>query len=312
MESPCQSTADTTAFILGRRPVLEPVLHSLEPLFNARDLAAQELGQVLAKSGISLPEFTTNHAGVPLLAGMQAKGWGALIAQAASRLLPFLLEQNALKPYEEALKTFFLQSEKEVDQREELAMTILNQSDQEFAKIAEQSGMPWEILDFASSFIISAVLRGLVLLAMAEKTEAPWDMEGVWQYGYCPVCGSSPIIAWLDMRSFDEKNAFLSGGGGKKHLHCALCGANWPIRRGVCPACGKEGEGVVEIFKEKDSLGERIDCCTKCQTYCPTVDLRELEYIPNMDIMALGMIHLDMVAAEKQLKPIKPSFWNIF
>ena len=48
------------------------------------------------------------------------------------------------------------------------------------------------------------------------------------------------------------------------------------------------------------------------QSYCPTVDLRESGEVPDMDAMALGMMHLDMVAARKGLSPLKASFWNLF
>jgi len=42
------------------------------------------------------------------------------------------------------------------------------------------------------------------------------------------------------------------------------------------------------------------------------VDLREREGIPHMDAMAMGMMHLDMVASHRKLRPLKPSFWNMF
>ena len=112
---------------------------------------------------------------------------------------------------------------------------------------------------------------------------------------------------------FEEKNAYLAGGGGKKHLHCSLCGTDWVFRRGACPSCGKEGNDVMEMLREsKNAQGERLDWCTKCKTYCPSVDLRERDTTPNLDALALGLLHLDMVAAKKGLHPINPSFWNTF
>ena len=42
------------------------------------------------------------------------------------------------------------------------------------------------------------------------------------------------------------------------------------------------------------------------------MDLRECGGVPDMDAMALGMMHLDMVAARKGLSPLKASFWNLF
>ena len=135
----------------------------------------------------------------------------------------------------------------------------------------------------------------------------------VWTQGYCPVCGSLPVIATLDKRVFDEKNAFLAGGGGKKRLHCGLCATSWTFRRSTCPSCGRQGNEVMEILRESEGAnGERLDWCVHCKTYCPTVDLREREAVPDMDAMALGMLHLDMVASRRGLQPLRPSFWNMF
>ena len=69
----------------------------------------------------------------------------------------------------------------------------------------------------------------------------------------------------------------------------------------------------MELLRESSgSRGERIDWCTSCKSYCPSVDLRERDAAPDMDAMALGMMHLDIVAAQKGLLPLKPSFWNQF
>ena len=80
-----------------------------------------------------------------------------------------------------------------------------------------------------------------------------------------------------------------------------------------CPSCGKEGSGTMEFLRESENAnGERIDWCTQCKSYCPTIDLRERGSVPDMDAMALGMMYMDIVAAQKGLIPLKPSFWNQF
>lgn len=69
----------------------------------------------------------------------------------------------------------------------------------------------------------------------------------------------------------------------------------------------------MEILRESGSVqGERLEWCTRCKTYCPGVDLRERDTVPDLDALALGLVHLDMVAAEKKLRPLNPSFWNTF
>lgn len=312
MAAACQSIAETVDFVVGRRPVLEPMLRSFIPLFEARDTVAAQLESELEKSGLALPPFGDDKGGVPLLARENLNGLGTIIGMAADRLLPLLVKFDAISPYGQALESFFLPKAGRPDDREALAQAIFGDSPRTVARIAQDHGVPPQIMDFALAFILSSALRSLVRLALRGREESPWDGEGAWQHGFCPVCGLYPSLAWLDRRSFDEKNAFLSGGGGKKHFHCSMCGANWKFRRAVCPACGREGDGAMSILKEENSLGERLEVCNECNVYCPTTDLRELEHIPNMDVMALGMTHLDMVAAERGLLPIRETFWNMF
>ena len=313
MGSSTLTVAQTVAEVVKRRPVLEPVLRAFEPLFAAREALVAELAEPLRTAGVKLPEFQRerSNAGVPMMADMSLTGTAAAIRISAEHMLPLLAKQEAVAPHISKLESFFFHDEQEegIDKREQLAEIMVGGSTDAFAQAAEQCDVPPAILDFVAGFVFSPVLRALA----AQAEDAPWDEEGIWRQGYCPVCGDFPSIGWLDARSPEEKNSYMSGGGGKKHLHCDRCGTNWKFRRGACPACGAEEKGVMEFLREsKGGRGERLDWCTQCKAYCPVVDLRERDYIPDMDAMALGMIHLDLAASHRELKPIRPSFWNMF
>ena len=335
VQNPAQTLADAVAW----RPVLEPVLKAFEPLLSARAALVPELADCLRKSGCSLPEMLPGRAaqGVPLLAGRTLNGIAAPLRAAAEELLPLIGGIEAMAPHMPSLKAFFsrpvepdaaeaekgearklpddqAQKRGEADARQTLAEAVVAGDRKAVARIAREAGVEPLILEFASAFVVSAALRAMTALALSDTGEAPWNKEGeAWRQGNCPVCGSLPSIAWLDKPVIDEKNAFLAGGGGKKHLHCGLCGADWAFRRGACPSCGQEGNGVIEILREDGPAhGERLDWCTKCKGYCPTVDLREREFVPDPDAAAMGMMHLDMVATRKKLRPLRPSFWNMF
>lgn len=315
MGSKPRTLAQTAEFILGRRPALASLINTFLPVMEARDKAALEIAPALAAAGKTLPPFPAAEEDLPLLQYEEVEDLGPYLGAAAEFIVPSFLKIEIVAPYESALFSFFRNANpiRKIDSRILAAVNWISEEREAMEAHAWKAGIPGDILSFVTQFTFSAVLRALVANALATNPgDAPWDGEGAWQYGYCPVCGSDPIIAWLDRRSFDEKNAYLSGGGGKKHFHCGLCGANWKFRRGLCPACGHQGEGAVNILSVKDVYGERVDWCAKCQTYSPTTDLRELEYIPNMDMMALGMAHLDMLAAEKGLIPLAESFWNKF
>ncbi len=316
-----QSVADTLADVTARRPVLEPVLRAFEPLLSAGDALAGKLAESVRQAGLRLPELQWDRAqqGVSLLAGVSLSGAAGPMRQAAEELLPLLTTIEAVAPHAEALRAFFLRPAKAPaeapvdfnDSRDALAEAVV--AGRSIESIASDGGVDPEVLAFVTGFVLSPVLHAMVANALPEDGETPWDKDGAWQQGYCPVCGAFPTIAWLDKPMLDERNAYLAGGGGKKHLHCSQCGAGWKFLRGACPSCGKEASGTMEMLRETEAArGERLDWCTKCNTYCPTVDLREREAVPNLDALALGMMHLDMVAARKKLRPLRPSFWNMY
>ena len=321
-----QSVAKTLEDVAARRPVLEPVLRAFEPLLTAQAQLAEDLAESVRATGLRLPEVQPEaiQQGLSLLAGMPLNGLAASLRSSAEKLLPLLAGLEAMAPHIAALEALLLapvkkDSKKKTtakatpDPRESLAEAMLSGNSEEETRLAEQYNLDPSVLLFAFGFVLAPVLRVLVAQSLPEEGEAPWDAGSQWKQGYCPVCGSFASIGWLDKPMLDEKNAYLAGGGGKKHLHCSLCGANWKFMRRVCPSCGEDGSGVMEMMRESEAAqGERLDWCTKCKSYCPTVDLREREGTPDLDALALGMMHLDMVAARKKLRPLKPSFWNTF
>lgn len=299
------SIEQTIAAIAKRRPVLEPILRGIAPLLQAREEAANGLVGLIP----AMPAFQAEaaRAGAPLLAGFSGRGADAAIRQAALKILPLLAAQPAIAPHMRALESLFRGDSD--DDREGLLSAMLVGSPEKAARIAELHGTGLDVLNFAAEFIIAAVLRAMA--RQSGQGASPWDEEGAWRMGYCPVCGTYPSIAWLDKPQVDEKNAFLAGGGGKKHYYCPQCASTWKFRRSACPACEREGSATIEVMRESGTHGERVDFCVHCKTYVPTIDLRELFDMPHMDVMAPGMMHLEMVAAEKGLKPLRASFWNM-
>lgn len=299
---------ETMSFLSRRRPALAVVFNGFAPLLELRETVAAELPGRFPD--LPLPEADARKmlAGAPLLAGFAIEPLIPAILYAGERLLPAIMAIPALAPHGERLTAFFGDGEKAA----KLLAAVLAGDGMGFAEMAREEELPPAILNFAADFIFSTVLRGLTRGCMDARGDYPWDAEAAWNHGYCPVCGEKPVIAWLDRPNVDEANAFLVGGGGKKHFHCGFCGVNWPFPRSVCPECGKEGEGVMEILREEGSHGERLDVCASCGSYCPTVDLREFADIPDMDAMVLGMLHMDIIAARKSLLPLKRSFWNVF
>ena len=311
MGETCLTVSETLADIAARRPALSSVLEAFGPLLETRAALTAEVEGAVA-AAVTLPAFSTERAaqGVPLMAGLPLYGLSAPLQTAARRLLPLLCAFELPARYKDALETLFFA---EGSASEQVTEALVAGNTPDFRRLAEESGIQPEVLAFALDFIAVPVLRALARQALPAEGDAPWNGAAVWTQGYCPVCGSLPVIATLDKPVFDEKNAFLAGGGGKKRLHCGLCATSWAFRRSTCPSCGRQGNDVMEILRESEGAnGERLEWCVHCKTYCPTVDLREREAVPDMDAMALGMMHLDMVASRKGLRPLRPSFWNMF
>lgn len=305
-----QSVAATIEDILKRRPILAPVLNGLKPLLETREKLSEELDSIVKKSSFSLPEWQPERASVVdfLLSNQSLKPLEEAFLLSAEFFLPVLKQQESISSYFKQLQSFF-KTKKNSKRAISSFEHFIAANEDGLMQIISSATLPPSVFLFVQEFILSSVLRAVML----QYNATPWNEGNSWRQGYCPVCGSMPSIAWLSKPVIDEKNPYLAGGGGKKSFYCTLCGTNWQFRRGACPSCAKEGSGVIEILREAEgSMGERIDWCTNCKTYCPTVDLRERNELPNLDALVLGMMHLDMVAAEKKLQPLRISFWNQF
>lgn len=296
-----QSASETIARCCRQRPVFGPFLSAFAPILTGRQKTAEKLAPLLAEAGKTLDALPGEQ---PLLKARPPEGMGSFIRIAAKEMLPLLAALDAVSPHKSALDNFYLNQENDCA-LDSLLSAMLAESSDALLQLSQKYGLDPQILEFTAEFIISAVLRALAV--NLEDEEFP-----DWRKSKCPVCGSLPVIAWLSRRPPVENGAFLADGGGKKHLHCGMCGMNWHFTRGICPACGTQGQDAMQILGEEDKRHERIDWCKKCQTYLPQIDLRELAETPDMDAMALGMMHLDLAAAEKGLIPLKPSFWNMF
>lgn len=108
-----------------------------------------------------------------------------------------------------------------------------------------------------------------------------------WDEGYCPVCGKEPKIGELR----EEE--------GKRFLFCSQCGTEWSFRRIKCPFCGNEEQKTLSYFTVEEDERYRVDVCDRCKRYIKTIDFRNMQEEPNLDIEDIATIHLDMLANEE-------------
>jgi FdhE protein len=299
-----ESVSATLNAIASRRPALHSILSAFEPLLTASAALPDALADELRNGTAPLPQARSERLaqGVPVMADAPTQWAAPLMRVAARHLLPVITAHQSLAGSRAGLEKAFDQDDTALAG---LMSAIVHGDAGALTRAARQHDVPEAVFAFAANAVAGPVLHAMTQHHLHDADFAAW------REGTCPVCGSFPSIAYLG-RPDPDQSEFLRSGGGKKHLHCSLCTHEWLFRRGACPSCGNEDPGALEYLRDPQTPWERIDLCRKCNTYCPGVDLRETTENPQMDAMALGMLHLDLVAAREGLMPLAPSFWNTF
>ena len=137
----------------------------------------------------------------------------------------------------------------------------------------------------------------------AEQLKSFVNQERWWR-GYCPICGSKPVMAEL------------IGAETKKFLICSCCGYEWRFKRTKCPFCeNEEPKAFKYFFTEKEGRAYRVETCAKCKKYIKTVDAEELnkEIFPSVE--DIGTLYLDILAKKegytREVNPLGLNFGDL-
>jgi FdhE protein len=147
--------------------------------------------------------------------------------------------------------------------------------------IAKKLRVREDVLPFLAENTIRPIFE-----AYAHELKNHVDQE-IWHRGYCPICGSKPLIAELREE-------------GARFLVCSLCSFEWRFIRLKCPSCGNDDHKTLKYFyTESEGAANRIDICDKCKRYIKTIDTREVSggIIPIVEDM--GTLYLDVLAQEE-------------
>src|SRR5262249_7085279 len=110
--------------------------------------------------------------------------------------------------------------------------------------------------------LTSTILRLLMIPVLGPVNRAwlPLRRGVAWHEGFCPTCGSWPLLAEL------------RGPGQSRFLRCGLCAAEWEFPPPNCPFCGLDDP---VFLGHLDSVGEdpryRAVTCDACRRYLKTV-----------------------------------------
>jgi FdhE protein len=294
-----QKIVDSTLETIRKRvPAYEELANKFGPLFVEK----AKLRDGLIAHGSKIPAIDKGRLaqGVPVLVDKDLSPWAEDMKMATLSLLPVLEEVLSLdKEVVKSLREHMAESGNLVG----LAQARIEGNWKHFENTSVELGV-----DQTTLLYISETVFAPVLCAMVDSMGESLSNVG-WEHGHCPVCGSSPSISYLSPKEVTDLDQ-LVGGGGKKFLHCSLCGHDWRFKRNACVSCGNDENESREVFYMDDVKFERVEACHKCGKYCLNVDMRECEPYPHLDAVQLGLIHLDIYAHKKDLSPITPTLWN--
>ncbi len=199
--------------------------------------------------------------------------------ESASKLLSRFMDHlmSTRREDSDGLKKALEKSKSDADWTKALFRAVLEKNDESLTRFGRETDLDPKVLQFFAQLALRPSLEHLRNSVSEQIEKKGWD------YGYCPLCGSEPNMAYLDKT-------------GKRHLHCELCGEEWPHPRLNCPFCQNPEQKSLGYFQGEQEEGLRVDFCRRCERYIKTVDQRVLEDAGSIELEYLASLHLDLLA----------------
>src|SRR5262249_11280880 len=138
--------------------------------------------------------------------------------------------------------------------------------------------------------LTATVLRLTALPGLASLNAGldPLRAATSWEYGYCPTCGSWPLLG--EYRGLEQT----------RFLRCGFCTAAWPYARLQCPFCTTRDHQVLGYFSvEGEENRYRAATCDACRGYVKMLSTLAALDGPQLLVAVLATVHLDLAAAER-------------
>ena len=295
-----QNITATLENILQRRPAVSELVRPFAALFSEKMACIEPIRPHIPHWEIQ-PFHDRMMSGVPFLHSVSLDMLTTPFDMAADIMLPAIRRSfPRLEPEIEALLSHHHTG------KLPLVSSVKRLLDGGFSELEASA----RSIDFSPDTLlfILHILTSTVLGSLGPEFHSAIDTVS-WSKGYCPVCGALPSIAFLAGPS-ENPGEFLTDTGGRKFLHCWLCGHNWRFNRHACPVCENTDKNLQIYLTVPGEPGERVDICHKCGMYLPCLDVREQAIGPHLDTAATGMVHLDLIAQQKGFQPISRLPWN--
>lgn len=109
-----------------------------------------------------------------------------------------------------------------------------------------------------------------------------------WSNGYCPICGSWPLLA--ELRSLERT----------RQLRCGRCGGDWRVAWLCCAYCGEtDHERLGTLVLEGEPETFTVETCSQCLGYLKAITT--LQAIPPFELLLrdLETVELDVAALDR-------------
>lgn len=292
----------TAAKGISLRPEMAGVIRPFADLFAHQARCIARLGSC----NLSLDPVRVRErllSGVPVLVDLPPAIWQDAFNGAWKWMLPAI--GQVFPTIESGIENISSACSVDRFQPAELASEYLIGNFQPVESTAQNIDVSAGTLGFALRTALSAALGSLVSRIWGCMENVPWYR------GNCPICGAMPSIGFLS-KPLADAGEFLKESGGRKFLHCSICGHDWRFDRHTCPVCENTDPELRFYLAVSGQPGERVDICRKCSRYLPCIDLRERDGVPHLDTACVCMAHLDILAQKQGFKPVSDLPWNRF
>lgn len=126
------------------------------------------------------------------------------------------------------------------------------------------------------------------VLSAIQTALAPLRRTSRWEHGYCPTCGSWPLLG--EYRGLEQV----------RWLRCGLCADEWEFSRLQCPFCGNTDHRLLGYLHVDGEDGKCRACvCDGCRGYLKTLFTLFPLAAPTLLVADIATMHLNLVAAER-------------
>jgi FdhE protein len=164
----------------------------------------------------------------------------------------------------------------------ELLRLVLDGNTADIRALADAADVERQLALSVIRFTLLPVLSGI------RASLAPLHAATNWSHGFCSTCGSWPLLA--EYRGLEQT----------RYLRCGLCVGEWEFPRLQCPYCENRDHRQLGYFHAEGQQDRfRVATCDACRGYVKTVSTLGALSGPQLLVMDLATMHLDLAAADR-------------